>query len=989
MASVSPLIESLNSGEMSPRMVARVGFDRYPSAAKMLRNCILYPQGGFTRRPGTRFVAEVKDSADATILIPFQFSQDDSYMVEAGDLYFRFYRRQGRITVDDTNAVISNGSFASNITGWDNRSTGSAAIAHDAVNGRLQLTGASGAIAWAGQSVAISVGNSTKEQVLRFRIEGFGGGVVGFQVGTTTIGDEVLEETDLGPGYHSIGFTPGATTFYVQFRNKNIPVRNMFVDDVELIDNAPMELTSPYTSAELADVRFFQAADVVFMLHPDHPPMRLERRGHKSWSVIEAFFEDGPYLEENPNFNEATHQVIVNPLFENGLEGWADGSSGGGTVVHDQDSFVVSLDNNEGSGAAHIQQQCTVDANKKHVLHVLTISKVGVLISIGTSFGGIQYLDKTAAAAVPAGWNSYEFTPTGSTIFLRLRYDGSHDDGIAGIGGALIYDQDAHLLTPSANDGTVTVTASGHEPFTTDDIGRLLRLTWPGREPGYGVITAYTSSTVVSVLVLRRFPSTAPTERWQLGAWSERTGYPTVMGFFDGRAVFSNTSEQPNTFWFAQSTDLQDMRPDSFVEGSTTVEDDDAIQKTLSSAQIDKIVWINGQKAMVVGTVGGQWIVDSTGPVVTPADTSAKQHTALPSANLAHTAVNQITVFADRSRRELHEVGFKFEEDSFVATDLTILADHILRSPAEQLVYQRRPYSTIWVRRTDGRLAALSYNRQHEVLGWSQSIIGGSFGSGAAVVESIAAIPGAEDSGQQYNSDERDELWMIVKRTVDGHTVRYIEFMEYFFDGPLREDYATEAAWRTAVRAAQVDAFFVDSGLTYDGVPATTITGLSHLEGESVKVLADGKVIADKTVSAGQITLSTAASKVHVGLSFRHRYESLKIAVGNPSGTAVNKVKIITGVGLVLLDTGTFAITTVDYDEDGRRQHDLYTVSFLRESMDPDEATPLYTGEIAQSTEGAYSSDPRIYCEGDAPLPFTLLGLAPNVETINAPPSQK
>src|SRR3990167_5453644 len=139
---LNPFLSSINSGEFSPRMEARVDFERYPNAAKLCRNFVLYPQGGLARRPGTRFVKEVKDSTASTKIFPFEFSEDDSYNVEAGNNYFRFYRRQGRIAVDDTDAVVANGTFTSNITSWTDVSTGTGAIAHDATNGRLQLTGA-------------------------------------------------------------------------------------------------------------------------------------------------------------------------------------------------------------------------------------------------------------------------------------------------------------------------------------------------------------------------------------------------------------------------------------------------------------------------------------------------------------------------------------------------------------------------------------------------------------------------------------------------------------------------------------------------------------------------------------------------------------------------------------------------------------------------------------------------------------------------------
>ena len=243
-------------------------------------------------------------------------------------------------------------------------------------------------------------------------------------------------------------------------------------------------------------------------------------------------------------------------------------------------------------------------------------------------------------------------------------------------------------------------------------------------------------------------------------------------------------------------------------------------------------------------------------------------------------------------------------------------------------------------------------------------------------------FPGAEDSGQTNNSDERDEVWVIVKRTVNSATVQYIEFMENFYEGVLREDYATEQLWRDALVTDQEDAFYVDSGLTYDSTATTTITGLDHLEGETVKVFADGVVQPDKTVSSGSISIASA-SKVQVGLAYTHKYESLKLAAGAQSGTSVHKAKAITGVGMVLLDTGKFKMTTVEYDEtSGRRQHELYTVEFRRDRDDPTAAVPLYTGETNRSTEGGNTGDPRIYCEGDEPLPFTLIGLAPIIDTV-------
>lgn len=960
-------------------MEARVDFERYPNAAKMCRNMVLYPQGGMTRRPGTRYIASVKTQSLATSLIPFEFSEDDSYMIEAGNNYFRFFRRQGQLTIADTNAAITNGTFTSNITGWTSASTGSAAIAHDSTNGRLQLTGASGGIAWAYQGVAVSSGNMVNEHVLRFTVAGYGGGKVKFQVGTTSTGSNILSEIELDVGYHSIAFTPGATTFYVQFKNDNVPVRNMFIDDVSLIDNAAMELTSPYSTADLADIKYFQAADVVYICHPDYYPRRIERRGHTSWSIVEAFFEDGPYLSVNDGRDISQDQLITNPLFDNGLVGWTRASAGDGFVIYNESGDFAELDagTSGGGGQAILRTSATVTSGIVHTVHVLIIAAGPVTVKFGTSAGGTQYSSNSAEV----GWNTYSFTTSSTTLHIEFNYVG-YTLGRSGVGACLVYPATTRLLGLSATTGSATLTAYGFTPFTSADVGRLVRMEWQGQEAGYGVISAYTSSSVVTLLILRKMATTSPTESWRFGAWGGSEGYPGAIAFFDGRAVLANTDASPNSLWASQSNDLQDMRIDSYADGTLTVQDTDAIDVTLRSTKINPIFWMSGQRQLMLGTAGGQWVIQSTGSTITPSDISAKQHAAVACANLRPIEINQTILFVDRARREVHDLGFSLQEDSFLATDLTILSDHIFRdSNIAEMVYQRNPYSLVWCRRDDGRLASLAYNKQHQVLGWSQTIIGGSYSSGDAVVESIATIPGADDSGQDYPSHERNELWMIVKRTIDGNTVRYIEVMEQYYSGPLREDYDTEAEWRDAVREDQADAFYVDCGLTYSGTPVTTVSGLSHLEGQTVKVLADGVVQPDKVVSSGNITINDLASTIHVGLPYTHKYESLKLASATAEGTGVNKVKIITSVGMVLLDTGEFTVTTTDYDDvSGRRIHDLYTVRFDQDYYDPDAAVPLFTGEVTPSTEGSYSRDARIYIEGDAPLPFTLLGLAPQME---------
>ena len=292
--------------------------------------------------------------------------------------------------------------------------------------------------------------------------------------------------------------------------------------------------------------------------------------------------------------------------------------------------------------------------------------------------------------------------------------------------------------------------------------------------------------------------------------------------------------------------------------------------------------------------------------------------------------------------------------------------------------------------RDDGRCATLSYNRQQDILGWSQQILGGAFSGADPVVDHVAIIPGASDSTQINNSDDRDEVWLIVKRTINGGTKRYIEVLEGVFQGVLREDYTSEEAWLDAQASAQEDAFYVDCGISYEGASTTSITGLTHLEGQSVKVLANGRVHTAETVASGAITLDFAVTKAQVGLSYTSRYESLKLAVGATTGTAITKVKAVTGCGFVVLDSGAFKAAAVDYDDySGRRQHDLQDVAFHRSETRPSNATiPLATGEKTVSLESSYPSDARIYIESDLPLPLTVLALAPEMKGTDARATQ-
>lgn len=826
MPRLHDLKPAFNAGELSPRLAARIDFAKYQAGLETCENIIPLPEGGAMRRPGSRYVAEIKSSAVKGRLKKFQFSVVQAYMLELGAQIMRFYRHQAQIAVANTDAAINNGTFTSNITGWDDRSTGGAGnqISHDATNGRLTLETsgtASDDIGWAEQDVTTTATNT--EHVIKFRVIGAPGDKIEFQVGTASTGAQTLGPVEKEVGYHCVAFTPTASPFYIQFRNKGSNAdKDVQIDDVSIIDNSAVEIDTPWVEADLYDVEGPQSADVLYLFHDDYPTHKLLRFGHTTWSLVEVAWQDGPYLD----------------------------------------------------------------------------------------------LNVTSTTMTPGATSGVAVTVTASAI--------------TGI-----------------NDNT---------GFQTTDVGRLIRIDNPasGVAWGWGIIVGRTSTTVVTVHVKKDFGATTGDTRWQLGSWSETTGYPQAAVFFEQRLYVAATTDQPQTFWASQTGDFENFKPD---DDADVVEADDALNFTLAADDVNAIRWLSANEdALVIGTAGGEWVPTSDGIVITPLDINVRRQTAHGSARIQPVRSGNTVVFVQRANRKLREFGFSFENDGYRAIDLTRLSQHITKGGIVEMAYAGEPEPIVWSVRNDGQLLSLTLNRDEDVVGWGRHILGGSFGSGNSVVESVDVIPGDNGAGQTQDSSDRDEVWLMVKRTINGSTKRYIEFFEGNFE----------------TGDAEEDAYYSDSLITYDGAAATVLTGLGHLEGQTVKILADAAIVADKTVSSSSITLDTSASVAQIGLGYTHSLKTLKISAGNPSGTPLGKTKRIYGLTFVLLNSHTLAF--------GPDDDDLIETDFRVVSDPMDSAAPLFTGEKFLEFQGDWTQDARIIVESNDPVPFTLLALTPEVQ---------
>ena len=824
MPKIQDLQPSLSAGELTPRLASRLDFQKFRSGLDTSENFVLLAEGGAMRRSGSRYIATEEDSSVKGRLKKFQFSTVQAYILEMGDGKLRFFRHQAQITVADTDAAVSNGAFGTDITGWDDRSTGGGSIAHDAVNLDLNLIpgGATASdIGWAEQDITTT--NTGQEHVLKFRVIGAPGDKIEFQVGTSSTGAETLAVVEKEVGYHCVAFTPSASPFYIQFRNLGATAnKTISIDDVSLIDDSAVEIDTPWPESVLFDIEGPQSADELYQFHELYKTHKLQRFGHTTWSLVEVAWQDGPYLDMN------TTTTTLNP---------------------------------------------------------------------------------SAASGV------------------------------------------AVTLTASA-----TVGINGGDGFKTTDIGRLVRLDNPssGEDWGWGIIVGYTSTTIVTVHVKEAFAATTADTRWRLGSWSETTGYPQAASFFEQRLYTGGTTDQPQTFWASQTGEFENFRPD---DGAGTIEADDSLDFTLSADNVNAIRWMSaGEDTLSIGTEGGEWIPTANGLVITPLDITVRRQTTHGSARMQPVRIGSAALFLQRAKRKIREFIFSWETEGYVAADLTRLAQHVTRGGIVEMAYAEERDSVVWAIREDGQLLSMTFRRDEGVVGWGRHIIGGSFSTGDAVVESVAVIPGDDGAGQFHDSTDRDEVWIAVKRTINSATVRYIEVLERDFE--TGED--------------NEDAYYSDSLITYNGAAATTITGLGHLEGEAVKVLADGAIITGKTVASGQITLDVAATPVHIGLGYTHKLKTLKITAGNPAGTTLGKIHRIYGLTLSLLNCHTLKYGP---DSDNLTEIDFRTVA------DPlDSATPLFTGDKYVEFDGDWSRDGRMVIESDDPVPFTLLALAPETQ---------
>ena len=418
---------------------------------------------------------------------------------------------------------------------------------------------------------------------------------------------------------------------------------------------------------------------------------------------------------------------------------------------------------------------------------------------------------------------------------------------------------------------------------------------------------------------------------------------PSCVSFFEQRLVFANTNNNPQSLWFSKSGDYE-----NFTTGTNAA---DAMIYTIASNQVNAIQYLKAVRTLIVGTSGGEFTVsaDGTDAAITPTNIAIKRQSSFGSSTVDAIPAGSAVLFLQKARRKIRELQYNFDSDGYTAPDLTILNEAITKSGINQMAFQQEPDSIIWCVRDDGVLVGLTYQRAENVTAWHRHIFGGVFGNGNAVCESVASVSGTLTE---------DDFYVIVKRTINGATKRYVEvFASFDFD-------ETDA---TSFR-------FLDSHLTYSGSATNTLTGLSHLEGQTVSILGDGSAHPDVTVSSGSVTLNRSVTSACVGLSYDSILQTMRIEGGAAEGTSQGKVKRISKVVLRLFETVGVKV--------GPSLNDLELIPFRTTSSTM--SAPVETflaGDKEIEFRDDYNSDGFIFVKQDQPLPCTVLAIYPTVVT--------
>lgn len=890
MPKVSPQGNSFNAGVWSILAEGRTDHERYPAATRETLNGIAAQQGPYISRSGTEYLNNANQHTQFSHLLPFTYSETDSVMLEFCDVRMRIH-------------------FDDGIQTWP----------------------------------SVAVTNVVALSPMRITMPGHG----------AIINDQII----------LLGFPAVTNVNGVPLKVTNVIGNDLILDHVYTGVTGVIAaqgfrvfvVVTPYTHARVRDIRGLQFENVMYLFCEGYNMQKLTRLDGYNWTLGTAILTNGPYQDEIPFLG------VLNL-----------GSTGtiavGGTPIGDNnpsDAFDGSLATFWDSG-------------------IVQSGVLGYALAVGTAVGG--YTIYVPNSNDDVNYSSVDYAPSSWT------FEGSMDGVTWGIldaqNGYLLYENGrsvhfkvnnivdylyykivvtectrngpinprvALLTFTSAHATLVNIQLTGtyanlnnNAGFLSTDVQRQIRL--KGADNNYRnliIVTVTDSTHIVAQLNDEPFPYIAPVLNWAPGIFSNSIGWPHMGTFFEDR-LWLMSRALPNSI-IASRPGLYD----DFTTKTPTnvVLDDSAIRLRLNTGRMSTPRWVEtDQNGLLIATGANGWVITAANPdnALTARNVKGRVSTRRGAANFEPVVVDAAVVFAHVARRTFHELTFSPQAGGYNSPSLSLFASHLGVSQCAQMVYAAEPHSIIYVRRDDGSVIGMTYNKAENVIGYHTHDYSG-------VVESIAVKPNVFTS--------KDDLWFVVLRTIDGEQHRYIERLRPYWD------------FDQTIASAQ----YVDCSMRYVGAATNIVYGAPHLEGELVDGLADAVPFQGVEIINGSLTLPNGqlASNIVFGKPYVSECEIARINAGAADGTAQGKTKRIHNCGVLVWDSafGEIAI----YDDD-KKEH-VYTDVTYRDEYVVGTPVVLET-DMRTKIPMAPGYGPRgtVKFRRTKPLPLNVIALYPQLD---------
>lgn len=928
---------AFTGGEISAEVANRVDLDKYQLAVLQAYNCLIKPHGPIYRRPGMKYMARTKYSDKACILVPFNGADNTDYLLEIGEKYIRIHKNGLYINIEVMTPYTA-----------------------DMLQDLRFVQSA--------DTMFIASGKYPVKQLARYSD-------TDWRFADFEITDMYFDESATLENYSGISYTSPGT---YQFQPT---------------------VTGEY-QIDISGGGGGGGGDVTYSRHGEHQTYHYRIKGGNGGN--------GERIVKTLTLNkETSYKISVGGGGGKGAAkslgyGGSTGAASSGTDGSISTAFdFVAKGGGGGKGAARVEYY---DSD------IESTTTKGVPGADGTSYGN-------GAAGGRGGqgktgrWDStkYQAPTDGASGWVKIAYIGNSELTPSGTTGDINLKSNKNIFATSKPgayiklkqeiaSATVSTSNGTTERVRVGEIWKVISHgTWSGSltiqksedgetwkeyrkytakddynpsesgsvtEPvflravctitsgtctadltamaynaeGVVKITEVTSASTAKAHVEKELGSTDMTTNFLWGAWSEEFGYPQTLCFFQDRLCFGGTKKQPYMVWMSRTGDYGNF---SVEKASGTVTDDSAVALAFVSRKQFKILHLIASTDLIVLTAGNEWTVSGS-DTVTPSKAVPKMQTTRGCSAVEPLMIGGRIVFVQGRGSTVRDMAYSYETDSYGGNDLTLLAKHIIENV--QIVdsaYKQEPDSTIYFVRSDGTMACLSYIMEQKVYAWSTIETQGK-------IEAVAAV----------QEGDEDIIYLVVKREINGVTVRNIE---YLAKNPAKSNNPD-------------DYIMLDNAIEYSTAEKSsgeTEIDAAELAGEKVTVIGDGRMYSGLTVSQdGTVTLPAAVQHAFIGLPYRSIMELPNVEIKTGDGTMQGRRKQISNCimrlsnslgGMVGPDINTLDL--MNFDEQN-------AVSDIK----------LFTGDKHMTLPiGGFNNEGRVIIVTDEPYPFNLLAVVREV----------